>query len=90
MSRRYEELKPYAVMWRPDLVTGWVMLASSDLREDADTEAEEALKKWGGQARIISQHVIEVKPGRHRVARRAANYRELIERAHRKADAARR
>lgn len=53
------DLKPYRVEWRPHLMTGWLLIASVDKREDADHEAAGARSKWGGQTRVIAQHVIE-------------------------------
>lgn len=53
-------LKPYRVEWRADLVSGWVRIKDHDANEDARSEAAESRKKWGGQTRVISQHVIEV------------------------------
>ena len=54
------KLKPYRVEWRADLTAGWVLIGSYDENETARTEAADARKKWRGQTRVISQHVIEV------------------------------
>lgn len=53
-------LKPYSVQWRPDLVTGWVLIKSFDSHDEARAEAAASLKRWDGQARITTQHVVEV------------------------------
>lgn len=53
-------LKPYSVQWRPDLVTGWVLIKSFDSHDEAREEAAASLKRWDGQTRITTQHVVEV------------------------------
>lgn len=51
---------PYSVQWRPDLVTGWVLIKSFNSHDEAREGAKEALAKWSGQVRVTTQHVIEV------------------------------
>lgn len=53
-------LKPYSVQWRPDLTCGWVLIKSFDTHDEARAEAKASLKKWDGQTRITTQHVVEV------------------------------
>jgi hypothetical protein len=60
VTRESVRVKPYRVEWRPDLVTQFVLIGSRDLREEADDLARESREKWGGQTRIISQHVIKI------------------------------
>jgi hypothetical protein len=52
-------LKPYEAQWRPNLVTGWLMVKQLDTLGEAREVATLARNQWGGQTRIVSQHVIE-------------------------------
>jgi hypothetical protein len=54
------DLLPYRVEWRANLVTGWVRVKDHATHEDALDEADESRRKWKGQTRVISQHVIAV------------------------------
>lgn len=84
MSTRDHTLKPYAIHWRPDLVTGWLYLGDYTDTEEADDAGQRALDKWGGQVRKVVQHVTMVLPAQHQAARRARNYRALIDEDNRK------
>ena len=53
-------LDPYRVEWRPHLPCGWLFIKSFTDSEAARTKAANSREKWGGQTRVISQHVIEV------------------------------
>lgn len=64
------DLPPYRIEWRSNLVTGWVNVTPEDFdrtHESALDAANDAIEKWGGQARVISQHVIAVYPAQHQV-----------------------
>lgn len=54
-----DKLKPYRVMWRPDLSTRWLLMKEADTREEADGIAVETIKAHRGYVRLITQHVIE-------------------------------
>lgn len=53
-----ERLKPYRVDWRYAPPNGFHAPQSFDTHEEAHAHAEEMVKQHGGEARIISQHVI--------------------------------
>jgi hypothetical protein len=53
---------PYRVEWRPDLVTGWLLIGASGSRTLADDLAEATLSAHRGYCRLITQHVIESSP----------------------------
>lgn len=56
------KLSPYRVEWRPDLVTHWVLLGGADSHDQALSAVDRALQRFnGGQARAVSQHVIDAK-----------------------------
>lgn len=69
MKRDDPELSPYRVEWRTNLVTNWQLISDQSKHEAALEAAGEAIKKWGGQARVVSQHVIALYPAAHQVAR---------------------
>jgi hypothetical protein len=54
------EMKPYRVEWRPDLITMWLLIRSQNTHDEARACAADSLKRWGGQVRIVTQHVVEV------------------------------
>jgi hypothetical protein len=60
ITKESVRLKPYRVQWRPDLVTQFVLIGDRDRHEEATALAKESRDKWGGQTRIISQHVIKI------------------------------
>lgn len=60
-SMNPNEIPNYRVEWRPDLTTGWLYLRPADTHDEAHVEADDALKEYKGQVRIVSQHVTEVK-----------------------------
>jgi hypothetical protein len=53
-----ERLKPYRVQWRPDLTTSWIVLSDEAEHDAAMAVAEEKRAEFGGQTRVIAQHVI--------------------------------
>lgn len=58
MSADYE-LKPYRVDWPYTLTTSYVLVKDCDSHEDARDVAAAHVKKFEGECRVISQHVIE-------------------------------
>lgn len=52
------ELAPYRVEWRPNLVTGWMLMKGYDTHDEALTAAGEKRREYGGQTRVVTQHVI--------------------------------
>lgn len=53
--------KPYRVEWRANLTTQWVLLQSCDTHGDALEVMEREEERLGGQARVLTQHVVAVK-----------------------------
>ena len=58
MSGDYRDLSPYRVEWRASLVTGWSARQDANTHDDALDEARRMVERHGGQARVVSQHVI--------------------------------
>lgn len=54
------ELPCYRIERRPNLVTGWVLLRSYQTHTEAIEAMHEEHAKYGGQVRVIVQHVIEI------------------------------
>lgn len=55
------ELKPYAIWWRPSFIARWTLIKGLDEHPgDLETfvKAQRAWQ-WTGQWRLTSQHVIE-------------------------------
>ena len=53
VSLRWDDVLPYRVEWRPDLVTRWTYLRSTDDPHEGNEIMEAALKRWGGQVRVL-------------------------------------
>jgi hypothetical protein len=53
-------MRPYRVQWRCDLTSGWSLAGDCNNQDEARERAAECRQKWGGQSRIVAQHVIEV------------------------------
>jgi len=54
-------VKPYRVEWRANLLARWLLMSEHDRHEDAQAAATAAVTEMQGQARIVSQHVIEIR-----------------------------
>jgi hypothetical protein len=52
-------LKPYRVDWRYSLQVVYCLVKEFDSHEDARDTAAAHVKKFEGECRVISQHVIE-------------------------------
>lgn len=55
------DLKPYRVEWRTDLTSNWTLIESMHQHENALGKMAASVAEWGGQARVVAQHVIEVR-----------------------------
>jgi hypothetical protein len=55
------KLEPYRVEWRSDLTTSWVVMASCESHDEARELLLVNLRAYGGQVRIVVQHVTEAK-----------------------------
>lgn len=53
-------LAPYVVEWRPDYTCNWGARRGEHSHDDARAGARDMRRRFGGQTRIVSQHVIEV------------------------------
>lgn len=51
------QLPAYRVEWRPNLITNWQRYSDAESHSAAVAVARVAVKKHGGQARAIVQHV---------------------------------
>lgn len=54
-------LLPYRVEWRSDLTCGWGRMCDVKGHDEARERADDYRAKYGGQTRVITQHVIEAK-----------------------------
>lgn len=58
MSADYD-LKPYRVEWRHGATTWVLAKEGNDSHEEARDDAKAHVDEYGGEARVIVQHVIE-------------------------------
>lgn len=57
------DVMPYRVEWKSSVLTErWAYIKSFTVREEAVREANESIRRWGGYARVITQHTIVVVP----------------------------
>lgn len=71
-----DDLKPYRVEWRPNLVTPWLQVSDSNSHDEArDIAANFGAMYEFAYTRVVSQHVIETNDptGRRRGGRSAAH-----------------
>lgn len=52
-------LRPYRVDWRFGATHSFHASQGFDDHDDARAHAEEMVKQWGGESRVITQHIIE-------------------------------